>query len=166
MRDRVHKRTSRIAAVGLAGVLGCGLLACAGGELGEKEEQGEEIGSVIGGILGPYVPGSSIGAQIVRDHGDLIGGFIGGAIGASLDEEDRRMLERSTRTAMTTGKAQTFANGKTGVRGSAKVTATRTDAKGRQCRIVKQEVKLKNGKAVTDDLNACKRPDGSWSRSS
>jgi surface antigen len=166
MGDRVHKGAIRLVAMGFAAVLSLGLYACAGGEIGDKEEQGAEIGSIVGGIVGSYIPGSSIGAQIVRNHGDLIGEIIGGAIGASLDEEDRRMLERSTRTAMTTGKAQTFANGKTGVRGSAKVTATRTDAKGRQCRIVKQEVKLKNGKAVTDDLNACKGPDGSWSRSS
>ena len=114
--------------MGFAGVLCVGLFACAGGELGQKEEQGAEIGSIIGGIVGRCIPGSSIGAQIVRNHGDLIGGIIGGAIGASLDEEDRKMLEKSTRAAFDTGKPQTFANNKTGVRGCAKVTTTRVNA--------------------------------------
>jgi surface antigen len=166
MSDRAHKSGSRLVATGLAAVLCFGLLACAGGEIGQKEEQGAEIGSIIGGIVAPYIPGSSIGAQIVRNHGDLIGEIIGGAIGASLDEEDRKMLEKSTRTAMTTGKSQTFANKKTGVRGTAKVTATRTNSAGRQCRTVKQEVKLKDGKGVEDSVTACKGSGGEWERSS
>jgi surface antigen len=135
------------------------LLACAA-EMGEKEEQGQEIGSIIGGIVGSYIPGNSVGAQILQNHGDLIGGMIGGAIGASLDEEDRKMLEQSTRTALASGRTQTFSNRKTGVRGSARVTATRTNSDGRQCRTVKQEVKLKDGRTVSDDVNACKGADG------
>lgn len=165
MTDTVHKGSSRLVAMGFVTLLCFGLSACAGGELGEKEEQGAEIGSVIGGIVGSYIPGSSIGAQIVRNHGDLIGGIIGGAIGASLDEEDRKLLEKSTYAAMTTGKTQTFANKKTGVRGTARVTATRTNAEGRQCRTVKQDVKLKDGKAVSDNVTACKGSDGEWQKS-
>lgn len=166
MSDRAHKSRSRFVAMGLAAVLCSGLFACAGGELGQKEEQGAEIGSIIGGIVGAVVPGSSVGAQIVRNHGDLIGGIVGGAIGASLDEEDRKMLEKSTRAAFSTGKPQTFANKKTGVRGTAKVTATRTNAEGRQCRTVRQEVKLKDGKGVSDNVTACKGSGGEWEKSS
>jgi surface antigen len=166
MADRAHKSGSRVAAIGLAGLLSLGLFACAGGEIGSKEEQGQEIGSIVGGIVGSYIPGSSIGAQIVRNHGDLIGGVIGGAIGASLDEEDRMMLEKSTRAAMTTGKSQTFANRKTGVRGTAKVTSTRTNPQGRQCRTVKQDVKLKDGKDISDNVTACKASNGEWEKTS
>jgi surface antigen len=137
------------------------LLACAA-EMGEKEEAGQEIGSIIGGIVGSYIPGNSIGAKILQNHGDLIGGMIGSAIGASLDEEDRKMLAQTTEAAFTTGKTQTFANRNTGVRGSARVTANRTNSDGRPCRTVKQEVKLKDGRTATDDVNACKGPDGGW----
>jgi surface antigen len=165
MREKVHKGGSRLVGMGFATVLCFGLFACAGGELGQKEEQGAEIGSIVGGIVGAVIPGSSVGAQIVRNHGDLIGGIIGGAIGASLDEEDRKLLEKSTHAAFTTGKPQTFANKKTGVRGSARVTATRNNAEGRQCRTVRQEVKLKDGKGVSDNVTACKGSDGEWAKS-
>ena len=62
----------------------------------------------------------------------------------------------------TSGKTQTFSNRKTGVRGSARVTATRTNSAGRPCRTVKQEVKLKDGRSFSDDVNACKGADGGW----
>ena len=160
MSGRVQMRRSRLAAVASAAVLCAGLAGCAGTELGQKEEQGEEIGSIIGGIVGSYIPGNSMGAQIVRNHGDLIGGMIGGAIGASLDEEDRRALAKTTRAAFVSGKTQTFSNSKTGVRGSARVTATRNNEQGQQCRTVQQEVKLKDGKALSDSVSACKGANG------
>jgi surface antigen len=137
------------------------LIGCAA-EMGEKEAQGQEIGSVIGGIVGAYIPGNSVGAQLLQSHGDLIGGMIGGAIGAALDEEDRKMLAQTTQAAFTSGRTQTFSNRSTGVRGSASVTATRTNPDGRQCRTVKQEVKLKDGRTLSDDVNACKGADGGW----
>jgi surface antigen len=137
------------------------LLACAA-EMGEKEEQGQEIGSIIGGIVGSYIPGNSVGAQVLQNHGDLIGGMIGSAIGAALDEEDRKMLAQTTKAAFTSGKTQTFSNRNTGVRGSARVTANRTNSDGRPCRTVKQEVKLKDGRSFSDDVNACRGPDGGW----
>jgi surface antigen len=145
-------------------VLCSGLFACAGTEFGGKEEQGEEIGSIIGGIVGSYIPGNSIGAQILQNHGDLIGGVIGGAIGAALDEEDRKMLAQSTHTAFTSGKAQTFSNRRTGVRGSVRVTATRTNSDGRQCRTVKQDVHLKDGRTASETVSACKGPGGEWQK--
>jgi surface antigen len=141
-----------------------GLLACAGTEFGQKEEKGEEIGSIIGGIVGAYIPGNSIGAQILQNHGDLIGGIIGGAIGAALDEEDRKMLAQSTQTAFTSGKTQSFSNPKTGVRGSVRVTATRTNPDGRHCRTVKQDVRVKDGRTASETVSACKGPGGEWEK--
>jgi surface antigen len=139
------------------------IAACASSEMGDKAEQGEEIGSILGGIIGPLIPGSSIGAQILQQHGDLIGGIIGGAIGAALDEEDQKALAKSTNTAFETGKNQSFSNKKTGVRATAKVTGTRLNAKGQQCRTVRQDVTLKNGKSASDTVSACKGPDG-WKK--
>jgi surface antigen len=160
MSDKVRMRRSRLAAAACAAALSAALVGCAGTELGQKEEQGEEIGSIVGGIVGSMIPGSSIGAQIARNHGDLIGGMIGGAIGASLDEEDRQALAKTTRAAFVSGKTQTFSNSKTGVRGSARVTATRNNEQGQQCRTVQQDVKLKDGKALSDTVSACKGANG------
>jgi surface antigen len=160
MSDAVHGRRSGLAAAACAAALCAGLVGCASTELGQKEEAGEEIGSIIGGIVGSYMPGNSIGAQIVRNHGDLIGGMIGGAIGASLDEEDRMALAKTTRAAFVSGKTQSFSNSKTGVRGTARVTATRNNEQGQQCRTVNQEVKLKDGKALSDTVSACRGANG------
>jgi surface antigen len=139
-----------------------GLVACSGTEFGQKEAQGQEMGSIIGGIVAPYIPGSSVAASIVRNNGDLIGGLIGQAIGAALDEEDRLALEKSTREAIASGKSKSFSNRKTGVRGTVKVTGTRRNEEGRQCRTVRQELKLKDGKTLTDDVSACKGANGNW----
>ena len=144
-------------------VLMCaGVGACAGGpgEYGTKEAQGQEMGSIIGSIVAPYIPGSSVAASIVRSNGDLIGGLIGGAIGASLDEEDRKALEKSTREAFASGKSKSFSNKKTGVQATVKVTGTRVNEQGKQCRTVQQDVKLKDGSALKDTVSACKGPNG------
>jgi surface antigen len=140
------------------------IAACAGTETGEKGEQGAELGSVIGGILGPLVPGNSVGAQLLQEHGDLVGEVIGGAIGEALDEEDERVLAKTTHAAFETGKNQSFSNKKTGVRGTAKVTSSRANAEGQPCRRVRQEVTLRNGKSATDTVRACKGPTG-WKKS-
>jgi surface antigen len=159
MRDRLHGRARcGVHALSIALVCG-GLAACTGGEYGSKQSEGQEIGSIIGGIVGPYIPGGSVAAQIARNHGDVIGGLIGQAIGAALDEEDRLALEKSTREAFESGKNKSFSNKKTGVAGSVKVTGTRTE-KGRQCRTVQQDVKLKDGTALKDTVSACKGPNG------
>jgi surface antigen len=163
MGDR-SRRGARHGVHASAIVLICAVLAaCSTGEVGQygqKEAQGQEMGSIIGGIVAPYIPGSSVAAQIVRNNGDLIGGIIGGAIGAALDEEDRKALEKSTREALASGKTKTFANRKTGVQGTVKVTGSRVNDEGRQCRTVQQDVKLKDGSALKDTVSACKGPNG------
>ena len=159
MLDRLHRRARCGVHVMSVALICAGLAACSGTEYGQKQSEGAEIGSIIGGIVGPYIPGGSVAAQIARNHGDTIGGLIGGAIGAALDEEDRLALERNTREAFESGKNKSFSNKKTGVAGSVKVTGTRTE-KGRQCRTVQQEVKLKDGTALKDTVSACKGPNG------
>jgi surface antigen len=137
------------------------MAACSSAEYGQKEAQGQEIGSIVGNIVAPYIPvGNSVAGQLLQANAGTIGGLIGGAIGAALDEEDRKALEESTRVAFRSGKPQTFSNRKTGVRASVRVTGSRTNEEGRQCRTVKQEVKLKDGTALSDTVSACRGPNG------
>jgi surface antigen len=152
-----------IAMASIAAICSVLISACAGTEMGEKGEQGEEIGSIIGSIFGPLVPGNSVASQILQQHGDLIGGLIGGAIGEAMDEEDREALARTTHTAFESGRSQTYNNKKTGVRMSAKVAAARPNPQGQPCRTVQQEVKLKDGKSARDTVKACKGSDG-WKK--
>jgi surface antigen len=156
-------RARRIAMACIVSVCSVLITACAGTEIGEKGEKGEDIGSVIGSILGPLVPGSSVASEVVQEHGELIGGLIGGAIGAAMDEEDQKALAKTTHSAFETGKSQTYNNKKTGVRMSAKVTAARPNPEGQPCRTVQQEVKLKDGKSARDAVKACRGPDG-WKK--
>jgi surface antigen len=137
------------------------LAACAGGEVGQKQEQGETIGSMIGDMLGSIIPGgNSVAGQVAVANAGTIGGLIGGAIGAALDEEDRKALEKATRASFDSGKTHSFASKRTGVRGKVTVTSTRTNTSGQQCRTVKQEVNLKDGRTLSDNVSACKHPEG------
>ena len=138
------------------------LVACSSTEYGQKEAQGEEIGSIIGNMVAPYIGGSSAASQFLQANAGTIGGIIGGAIGAALDEEDRQALERSTRQAFASGQTKSFTNRKTGVHATVKVTGTRVNEQGRQCRTVRQEVKLKDGKTLADNVSACRGPNGNW----
>ena len=138
------------------------LVACSGTEYGQKEAQGQELGSIIGGMVAPYIGGNSVASQFLQANAGTVGGIIGGAIGAALDEEDRQALERSTRQAFSSGQTKSFTNRKTGVHASVKVTGTRVNDEGRQCRTVRQEVQLKDGKTLTDNVSACKGPNGNW----
>jgi surface antigen len=139
-----------------------GLFACSSTEPGQKQAQGQEVGSILGNMVAPYIGGGSAAAQILQANAGTIGGFIGSAIGAALDEEDRKQLEESTRAAFVSGQPKSFSNRKTGVRATVKVTATRVNEQGRQCRTVRQDVKLKDGTALSDNVSACKAPNGNW----
>ena len=141
------------------------LAACAGTgdgyEAGQKQEQGEQIGSIVGDMLGSIIPGgNSVAAQFVKANAGTIGGLVGGAIGAALDEEDRKALEKATHASFESGRSQSFSNRQTGVRGTVSVTNTSVDRGGRQCRTVKQEVHLRDGRSLSENVSACKTPEG------
>jgi surface antigen len=140
------------------------LLACSTttsyDQVGQKQEQGEEIGSIIGDMLGTYLPvGNSVAGQVLKTHAGTIGGLVGSAIGASLDEEDRQALDKATRASFESGQSKNFTNKRTGVRGSVTVTNSRVQS-GQPCRTVKQDVRLKNGTALSENVSACRGPNG------
>jgi surface antigen len=129
-------------------------------QMGPKESGGTVGGALIGGVLGSALGGSGAGRIVGGVAGAAVGGFIGNRIGASLDEEDRRAISRSTRSAMTSGSSSQFTNKKTGVRGTAKVVGSSRNASGQACRTVAQEVVLKDGSVVRDQVTGCKGPNG------
>ena len=132
----------------------------ANAQMGPKESGGTVGGALIGGILGSALGGSGAGRIVGGVAGAAVGGLIGNRIGASLDEEDRRAMVRSTRSAMTSGSSSQFTNKKTGVRGTAKVVNNSRNASGQACRTVAQEVVLKDGSVVRDQVTGCKGPNG------
>lgn len=131
-------------------------------QIGQKQEQGEEVGSLVGDIIGSYIPGGrSVAGQVLKDHAGTIGGLVGSAIGAALDEEDRQALDKATRDAFESGQTRSFANKQTGASGTVAVTKTQVNQNGQQCRTVRQDVKTKTGSALTENVGACKGP-GGW----
>lgn len=129
-------------------------------QMGPKESGGTVGGALLGGVLGSALGGSGAGRIVGGVAGAAVGGFIGNRIGASLDEEDRRAMSRSTRTALTSGSSSQFSNKKTGVRGTAKVISNTKNASGQACRTVAQEVVLKDGSVVRDQVTGCKGANG------
>jgi surface antigen len=143
----------------------CALAGCSSttsyDQIGQKQEHGEELGSVVGDIIGNYIPGGrSVAGQVLKDHAGTIGGLVGGAIGAALDEEDRQALDKATREAFESGQTRSFANKRTGARGTVAVVKTHVNQNGQQCRTLKQDIKTKSGAALTDNVSACKGADG------
>ena len=129
-------------------------------QMGPKEQGGTVGGALIGGVLGSALGGSAAGRIVGGVAGAAVGGLIGNRIGASLDEEDRRAMMRSTRSALASGSSSQFTNKKTGVRGTAKVVGTSKNASGQACRTVAQEVVMKDGSVVRDQVTGCKGPNG------
>jgi surface antigen len=129
-------------------------------QMGPKESGGTVGGALIGGVLGSALGGSGAGRIVGGVAGAAVGGMIGNRIGASLDEEDRRAMSRSTRSAMTSGSSSQFTNKKTGVKGTAKVISNSRNASGQACRTVAQEVVLKDGSVVRDQVTGCKGANG------
>lgn len=134
--------------------------ATAQAQMGPKESGGTVGGALLGGVLGSALGGSGAGRIVGGVAGAAVGGLIGNRIGASLDEEDRRAMSRSTRAALTSGSSSQFTNKKTGVRGTAKVISNTKNASGQACRTVAQEVVMKDGSVVRDQVTGCKGANG------
>lgn len=163
MRNLLRTSLALIARMApVASVLG--LLACSNpsslDQVGQKQVQGGQIGLIAGNVVGAAIPGGSAAVQTIKGHAPTIGTMVGTAIGASLDEEDRRALAQATQVALSSGASKTFANKRTGVRGSVSVTTTAKSSSGQPCRTVKQEVVLKDGTRLNDTVSACKGANG------
>lgn len=146
----------RLAAAALVTALVVGLASPAPAQMGPREQEGTAAGALIGGALGGALGGRNpVAGAIV---GAAVGSFVGNRIGASLDEADRQALSSATRAAVVSGKSKRFSR-KGGARGKVDVVRT-SQSNGRQCRTLRQEVVLKDGRVLNDTVNACKGPRG------
>ncbi|SOC48167.1 glycine zipper 2TM protein [Rhizobium subbaraonis] len=127
---------------------------------GPKQQSGAVIGAVTGGLIGSQF-GSGGGRVAAGVLGAAVGGFIGGSIGAQLDAQDRARLKEITTASIKSGQSKSFRNAKTGVSGKTKVVRE-SNAGGKQCRTVQQNVTLANGQVSQDTVTGCKGPNG-WS---
>jgi surface antigen len=128
---------------------------------GPKEQQGELVGGFFGSLLSNIPGGGSTGGQILRSLAPTIGSLIGGSIGAQLDADDRAALQRASSRALNSGATQSFKT-KSGVKGKVSVVKRTKNASGEPCVTLKQDVVLKSGQAVSDNVSACKGAKG-WS---
>jgi surface antigen len=159
----VLQRLGRLLVCGLAAVALLVAAAAPAPAQGPKEQEGTAAGAIMGGILGGVIGGAvggRAGSAIVGGiAGAAIGGLIGNRIGAALDEQDRQAMLRATRQAVVTGKSRRFTSKQTGVRGRAVVVGDQRVA-GKQCRTIRQEVVLRDGRVVSDTVSACRGPNG------
>jgi outer membrane lipoprotein SlyB len=160
---KLLRRRSNIAGTAICATLALAFVAASAtptqAQMGPSESEGTAAGAIFGGIIGGVLGGRGAGAVGGAIAGAAIGSFIGNRIGAALDAEDRAALERTTRSAVTTGKSRRYTNKRTGVKARAQVVSSRR-VDGRECRTIKQEVVLKDGTVLSDTIRACKGPNG------
>lgn len=163
------------------------LLLFGGCEGMTKEKVATGVGGVIGAATGILIGGTTKDKQKGQVIGGVLGGVagmvIGAQIGKMLDEQDRKKHEEATAKALETGKNQSWQSPNTGASGQITVneippatvpsstqvsnsvspeqpTAEQIVYQARQCRTLTQTIKLKDGTSRTEDLTACKGPNG------
>jgi surface antigen len=127
-----------------------------------KQSSGTLIGGVAGGLLGTQF-GKGDGRLVATGIGALAGALIGGQVGKGLDEQDQKMLKRSSHQALEfspAGKQVAWTNPDSGNSGA--LTPTRTFKSGSNyCREYTQQVMIGNQMEKAFGT-ACRQPDGSW----
>lgn len=148
----------------------------------------QKIGTVAGGVIGA-AGGAVLGSAVTKDKklgmaigavvGGIAGGIIGNQIGEYLDDQDQKRHSEAVAKALETGQPQVWTSPDTGNSGEVTVvddpapptvhTASESEASATQpatqmpfCRTTTQTIKLKNGETHTEELKACKKPDGTW----
>lgn len=146
----------------------------------------EKMGTMAGGLLGA-AGGAAAGHFLAKNStqgmvlgamaGGLVGVLIGGKVGQYLNEQDRQKHQEAVAKALETGETQVWTNPETGNAGQVVVTdpvpppiSSAPDSAPRPqpvaqaplCRTTTQTIKLKNGETKTEELKACKGPDGKW----
>jgi surface antigen len=146
-----------------AASLACFALAgCAQWEESPKQTVGTVAGAALGGLVGSEF-GQGTGRAAATGAGVLLGAFLGSEIGRSLDHADRLAMERTTRTALETGRIGEpvrWQNPHTGNFGTVTPVAT-TESDGTVCRTYEQTITM-GGRTETGYGTACRQPDGSW----
>lgn len=138
------------------------LAGCAQWEESPKQTVGTVAGAALGGLVGAEF-GQGTGRVAATGAGVLLGAFLGSEIGRSLDHADRLAMQRTTRTALETGRIGEpvrWQNPQTGSFGT--VTALdSTERDGTVCRSYEQTITT-GGRIQKGYGTACRQPDGTW----
>ena len=143
-------------------VVALGLTACDQGA-GPKQTVGTVGGAVLGGLAGAQIGGGS-GRNIAIGVGTLLGALAGSEIGKSLDRADRLHMQRTTNTALETGRsgqAQKWVNPDSGNSGTVTPKPAYRNIQGQYCREYQQTVTV-GGETADAYGTACRQEDGSW----
>jgi len=154
-------------------VVSLGLAACqqpgaygtgpAPGEIGvNKTTGGALVGAGLGGLLGNQFGGGA-GKGAMTALGVVAGGLLGSQVGKSLDQADVAYANRTTQTALDTGRSGqrvSWQNPDTGAAGTV-VPRPAYQANGTYCREFQQTITV--GVQTQEGYGtACKQPDGAW----
>lgn len=138
------------------------LQSCSDGGM-NKQGAGTVIGGLAGGLIGSRFGGGE-GQLLATGAGVLAGAFIGNQIGKSMDDNDKRMLARSSQQALEdapSGSSVEWRNPDSGNYGYVTPTKTFRSNQGQYCREYNQTVVI-GGKQEKAYGRACRQPDGSW----
>lgn len=127
-----------------------------------KQDGGTALGAITGGLIGSQF-GSAEGKVVATGIGAFAGAMIGGQIGKSMDENDKRLSQKSARQALEfspSGNSVEWKNPDSGHYGSVTPTKTFKDS-GQYCREYVQEVVI-GGEKQKAYGKACRQPDGNW----
>jgi len=152
---------SAVSKIALVGVLAIGLAACEG--TGPKEGGGALIGAGLGGLAGSQI-GSGSGKLAATGAGVLLGALLGSQAGKSLDRADRLYAERSTHSALETGRSGqpvAWSNPDSGHSGTIIPQPAYQNTTGQYCREYQQTVNV-GGQQQQAYGTACRQPDGTW----
>lgn len=147
--------------------LAASLAACAGDPSGygpgPKENTGTLLGALTGAAIGSQFGGGASGHVAGALIGAAAGGLIGNRIGASMDDEDRRLAYAAEMQALDSGAAGApvgWRNPANGRYGSVVPGPAYSDA-GRHCRAFTETIYI-GGRPQTARGVACRNPDGTW----
>lgn len=146
--------------------IGLSLAACAGTPdgPGPRENSGTLLGAGGGALLGAAVAGGGTGNRLAGAAiGGVLGAMIGNRIGASLDEQDKRLAYEAQMNALESnqsGAPVSWRNPDSGRYGTIVPGPAYVDA-GHNCRSFTHTIYI-DGRPQTARGTACRNPDGTW----
>lgn len=152
---------SAVSKFALVGALAVSLAACE--NTGPKEAGGGLIGAGLGGLAGSQI-GSGSGKLAATGAGVLLGALLGSSAGKSLDRADKTYAERTSQTALETGRSGHpvgWTNPDTGHAGTIVPQPAYQNTAGQYCREYQQTVQV-GGQSQQAYGTACRQPDGTW----
>lgn len=137
------------------------LVGACGDRGGQKQTAGTLLGAGLGALAGSQI-GSGRGQLVAL--GALGGAFLGSEIGKSLDRADRAALGSSTQRALQSGpsgQAVSWSNPDSGNYGSVTPEPAVRRSSGEYCREYQQTI-IVGGQTEQAHGRACRQPDGTW----